>query len=339
MLLMDRKDKPGPKHHCIVSYEIEETMKKAASDTSAVLQTLQHFYDHDSKTIMLDSKKGTTQKVDCRLSWLSGFPVGDKEIEPTKFKESFGENSSHGMVSRLLFGFSEKRFDNRKARLARRKVPMEEIVTKEVCDYAPEPQDVSDWDTNSITAKMRSQVVLGFEPDAEKLFIDWNPGEDYSGRDTFHVRKVAVIVALLNDHQYVNMGDWLFAKAFMEWQGNLRRTFQSSKSQRVTQGAFNEIILDETSKRTKRLKEGKLPTKQGRITKVEVEDGVKTFHWINWNQMANSMRWVKYGLSVEKAIDQMVHDGALQYMSEMEVKNDKEIMVVNKKYVRIVGEW
>jgi hypothetical protein len=42
---------------------------------------------------------------------------------------------------------------------------------------------------------------------------------------------------------------------------------------------------------------------------------------------------------VEKAIDQMVHDGALQYMSEMEVKNDKEIMVVNKKYVRIVGEW
>jgi hypothetical protein len=340
MLLCDKKDKPGPKHHCIVSYELEETLKKAKADTSGVLQAMQHFYDHDTKTLMMDSKKGTTQKIDCRLSWLSGFPVGDKEIEPTKFKSAFGENSSHGLSSRLLFGFSERRFDNRKARMARRSVPMQEVVAHESCDYAPEPQDMSDWDTNSITAMLRGQVVEGFEPDAEQQFINWNPEEDYSGRDTFHVRKVAVIVALLNGHRLVDMGDWLFAKAFMEWQGQLRRTFQSSKSQRVTQGAFNEIVLDETSKRTDRLKKGTLPTKQGRITEVADGEKVKRFHWINWGQMSNSMRWAKYGMDVERTIDQLVRSNALQYLTEREENKDgKEIWVENKKYVRIFGTW
>ena len=79
---------PGFRRHCIVTYEIEDTLAKSRSETSSVLQALQWFWDHNKKTYA-DSKSGKTQNVNCRLSWLTALPVGDTEIDEDAFRSAF----------------------------------------------------------------------------------------------------------------------------------------------------------------------------------------------------------------------------------------------------------
>ena len=105
---------PGPLRHCIVTTELEDTLAKSRGETSSVLQAMQHYWDHNNKTYS-DAKKGV-QKVNCRLSWLTALPVGNDEISTDAFRLAFGEHTSHGIVDRMFFGFSERKFDGRRSR-------------------------------------------------------------------------------------------------------------------------------------------------------------------------------------------------------------------------------
>jgi hypothetical protein len=50
------------------------------------------------------------------LAWLTALPVGDTEIDEETFRRVFGEGTSHGLISRMWFGFAEGKIDRRKSR-------------------------------------------------------------------------------------------------------------------------------------------------------------------------------------------------------------------------------
>jgi len=110
--------KAGPPRHVIVTPELEETLKKSRAETSGVLQALQYFYDYNRKTYT-DTRHDATTEVNCRLSWVTALPVGNNEIDTDAFKAAFGENCSHGIASRMIYGFSETRGPAQVAQLVR----------------------------------------------------------------------------------------------------------------------------------------------------------------------------------------------------------------------------
>jgi hypothetical protein len=321
----------GLKRHVIVTYELEDTLKKSRGETSSVLQILQWLYDHNRKTFS-DSQRQTKQTVDCRLSWLTALPVGDTEIDEDIFRHAWGENSSHGMASRMLFGFSEERFDRRKSR--NWSVPHELYhwhgkETEEIEGIGPVTREEHD----SLIAQMQKHKVSGFAPGVEDQYLAWNSVSDLSGRDTYHVLKVAVLVALADGHTLIEQPDWDFAVAFMLWQSRIRQAFAPGKAKKVNQGQFNETVIREIEKRSERLKASGADTKHAKIVKQEGQ----ACYFVRWRAMANSNRWHRYGMNVEKTVATLVKDGALAYLHETSFSPDgkTETEEVNDRWVRL----
>jgi len=332
-LLGDRPEKrgsdkriAGPKRHCIITYEIEDTMAKSRGETSSLLQALQWMYDHNDK-VFSDSRSSSIQTVNCRLSWLTALPVGDGEIDEETFRRVFGEGTSHGLISRMWFGFAEERFDRRRSR--HWQAPVDGVFASTVeLDGIQIPQE----ETQSLFGQLTCSRVEGFAPGIEERYLNWAPGKDWSGRDTFHILKVAVLTALVNGHQRMEVPDWEFAEAWMEWQGRIRKTFATGCARKVEGGQFNETVMREMEKRTAKLKRS---GKQGKAGKIVDEDG-KPLYFIRWKAMANDGRWYKYGVDVEKQVDALVRMGALAYLVAPDGESDKE--ETDKKWVRLLGK-
>jgi hypothetical protein len=287
--------KPGPARLCMITPEMEETLKKSKAETGGVLQALQYFYDYSYKTVS-DSRNGDNININCRLSWLTALPVGKHEIDRTAFKAAFGEGAGHGLASRMLFGFSERRIDPRKIR---KWVPLnlnsKETVTENVDGIGP----VTKEKFVSLKSSLLTARVDGFEsPDVESLYENWAPTNDFSGRDFQHVHKVAINAALLNDHKQITRADWDFAVAFMEWQGRLRCMFTTGTARMTTLGEFNEIVLDETMRRIKkRLAPG---GKDNKSVKVVATEG-NSFVYVRWRGMPRSMPMACAGIKPIRA--------------------------------------
>jgi len=325
---------PGPRTHCIVTYELEETLRKNKGETSGVFTALQHFFDHNEKTYT-DTKNRHNQHVHCRLSWLTALPVGESEIDADIFRQAFGDSTSHGFVSRMLFGFAEERFDRRKTR--NWSVPASEYsfgtVTEEQMDFGPVVSDTR----RTLEQEIRVFKCKGFSPEVAIAYESWYPRRDWTGRDPFHAAKVAILTAIINGHEFVSMGDWRFAVAFMEWEGRIREVFQTGKAKKTTPAEFNEIILSEVKKRTaKALKEPDADAKNVKVTK-NAEGKVMVF--IRWRKMANDGKWYRHGLDTEKTIKGLVRGGYLAY--QVEAKHDDQGRFlkdnVDEIWVRIVG--
>jgi hypothetical protein len=330
------KDDPvrraGPRRRCIVTYELEDTLKKSKGETSGVLQAMQHYYDHNRK-VYEDSKYRQTQTVDCRMSWLAGLPVGQGEIDETNYRLAFGENSMHGIGSRMIFGFAEKRVDARTSRNweADPSIYTTGTVKKEFLEgVGPITVD----SVKTLANKLHDAKIEGFAPGVEALYLGWKPKKDLSGRDTFHVLKLAVLVGLINGHEKVEMEDWLFATALMDWQYEIRMVFTPGSAKTVTMGEFKETIMNEVRKRTKAMREG---TTKDRHSKSILEDG-KTRHYVRWNGMSNDGKWYRFGWDAEKAIESLVRDGHLAYRVDVvtsESEKDYEYEV-NKRWIRLM---
>lgn len=317
---------PGLRRHCIVTYEIEDTLAKSRGETSSVLQALQWYWDHNKKTYS-DSKTGRTQNVNCRLSWLTALPVGDGEIDEDTFRHAFGEHTSHGITDRMLFGFAEEKFDGRRSR--RWSVPYDfnNFTVKE-----PSPiesaANIQIERQETLVGRLHKAKVIGFADGVEDAYLNW----DASGRDTYHVLKVAVLVALLNDHKHIEMDDWLFAVALMDWQKRIRTTFAPGKSKKVTQGQFNEIYMHELEKRVEKMKDGITNPKSEKI----VEQFGKTCYYVRWKAMANANRWYRFGLNVEKTTESLMQSAAVCYLLEPNEKG--ELVEENRSWVRLAGQ-
>jgi len=180
---------------------------------------------------------------------------------------------------------------------------------------------------------MQRHKVSGFAPGVEDQYLAWNPVSDLSGRDTYHVLKVAVLVALADGHALIEQPDWDFAVAFMLWQSRIRQAFAPGKAKKVNQGQFNETVIREIEKRSERLKASGVDTKHAKIVK---QDGLACY-FVRWRAMANSNRWHRYGMNVEKTVATLVKDGALAYLQETSFSPDgkTDTEEVNDKWVRL----
>jgi len=328
-LLGDRPEKrgsdkriPGLRKHCIVTYEVEDTMAKSRGETSSLLQALQWMYDHNDK-VFSDSRSNSIQTMDCRTSWLTALPVGEGEIDEETFRRVFGEQTAHGIVSRFWFGFAEERFDRRKSRHWQPPVASTTSSTIEVFGT-----ELKQEETHSLLAQLTRSRVEGFAPGVEHLYENWNPGTDWSGRDTYHVLKVAVLTALVNGHEKIELSDWNFAVAFMEWQGRIRNTFATGRARKVDPGQFNETVIREMEKRTAKMQKNGTSDKK-RTLIMEVKG--KKLYFVRWRAMVRDGRWYKYGMDAEKSIDALVRMGTLAYLLE----SDGEKEVANKRWVRL----
>jgi len=324
----------GDRYKVIVTYELEDTLNKSKGETSSVLQAMQWYYDHNEKTYA-DSKNRYIQTVNCRISWVTALPVGDQEIDEDDFRRAFGESSTHGTSSRFIFGFSEERFDRRRTRNWR--------VPKEFHTFNHESGD-GDGDLNfkctqvdTLVSRLRKRVVEGWAPGVERQFIKWNPVKNMSGRDTFHIQKIAILTALLNEHRLIEQSDWDFAVAFMEWQTQIRLTFTPSRAKKTTQGEFNDTVIRELEKRLARIKkEGGINPKRAKFEKIIEEDG-KQHHYFLWKKLANDGRWHLKGLDIEKTINALVRGGILTYWTT-EILDDKgkfKDLEVHSEWVRL----
>ena len=198
---------PGPTRRCIVTYELEETLDKSKGETSSVLRAMQHYWDHDRK-VYEDSKFRTTQTVDCRVSWLAGLPVGDGEIDEASFRLAFGERSSHGTGSRMIFGFAEKRVDLRSSYDWEPDKSLYEYGTERV-EEIPDIGPVTIDDRKSLSGDLMSPgaMVRGWAPGVREQYLAWQPKKDLSGRDPHHCGKIAVLTALANGHPEITQED------------------------------------------------------------------------------------------------------------------------------------
>jgi hypothetical protein len=328
--------KPGPARICMVTPEMEETLKKSKAETSGVLQAMQYFYDYNDKTIPDDRHAGDNVTINCRLSWLTALPVGKFELDRQSFREHFGENTSHGIASRMLFGFSERRVDPRHQRKwVAKPATSSSTVTTEVEGIGP----ITREDTWSLKSDLLGANIEGFEStELEKEYEEWTC-PDLSGRDFQHVHKVSIMSALLNSHRKITRSDWDFATAFIGWQNRLRLMFATGRAKRVTQGEFNEMVFEETLRRTRKRLD---PSgKDSPTVKIHQADGKKPIVFVRWKGMANDGDWHLYGMDIEKSIDAMVRGGTFEYGFDFvpskngDGKDDK--IVEDKKWIRIVG--
>jgi hypothetical protein len=319
---------PGPLRHCIVTTELEDTLAKSRGETSSVLQAMQHYWDHNNKTYS-DSKKGT-QKVNCRLSWLTALPVGDDEISTDAFRLAFGEHTSHGIVDRMFFGFSERKFDGRRSR--NWEVPFD-FNNYTIFDDSPMDNPnvkVTVERTETLLGRLQKQEVTGFADGVEELYLNWNG----DGRRTYDVHKVAVLVAILNNHKLVEKEDWLFAVALMDWQARIREVFSTGKAKRVHQGEMNELVIKELEKRTTKVLDGitsanmkMIPQKNGKGEMVERP-------FVRWKAMANEGRWYKFGMDAERTIEQLQKAAAIQFREIYEGDTTE----IDKSWIRLMGQ-
>lgn len=319
------RPQPGFFRHCIITRELDDTLHKAKSESSSVLQIMQHLYDKSIKTFP-DTKRKTIERVNCRLSWLTALPVGgDGEIDESAFSEAFGRSTGRGLLSRIVFGFSEERFDRRKSRNWKPPVQVLGVTTEieasifDTLDAEGEPKKggLSPAVFKTIVTELMEANVEGFEPGVEDQYLAWEPNKDASGRDTYHVLKAALISTLLSGRRKIAQDDWEFALEFMAWQEALWQVFAASKAKDTPQAQFNETVIRQMEQATaKMVAKGKTPEEC----------------WIRWRGMSNSLKWYRHGLDVERTIDNLVKAGALVYQIE-EDENGKQS--TNKKYVRV----
>lgn len=319
----------GPETKIILTYELEDTLNKSKGETSSVLQAMQHFYDHNRK-MYSDSKQRIMQNVDCRLSWLTGLPVGDSEIDEDDYRRAFGESSTHGLSSRMLFGFAEERFDRRKSR--KWSVPRESYefvmpTTSEV-EYIGE---ITSTRVDTLITRLQTHVVEGFAPGIAAQYEAWTPKKDISGRDTYHILKVAILTSLVNMHKLIEQDDWDFAVAFMNWQHEIRMAFSPGRAKRTTQGEFNDTIVRELEKRTARMR---LDPTETRTQKIAGRGDMKRC-FFRWKGLANDGKWHLKGLDVKRTIQSLVDGGTLIYLVTGN-PDDIRTLETDENWVRLV---
>lgn len=315
---------PGPLKHCIVTYELEDTLKKSKAETSGVLQAMQHYWDHCNKTFS-DGKTGK-QVVNCRLSWLTAMPVGDDEIDEDTFRHAWGEGTAHGIADRMIWGFSEVKFDGRKS--YKWSVPAS-FNNFTIVDESPmENSLVSGIERHeTLYARYSRWAVKDWAPGIEQQFMEWTDGV---GRETYHVRKIAVLCALINFHEYIQQEDWDFAVAFMLWQQRIRKAFATGKAKKVHQGEFNEMFLKALAKEVERLESKGEDGYNAKFVNV----GGRKCAFVRVKHMGNKYRWAKFGLPLDRTTQQLVEAGEIDYLDSGERDSRTGAVIPDKGWVR-----
>jgi Bifunctional DNA primase/polymerase, N-terminal len=212
----------GPKKVLILTNEMNDVIRKMAVQNSTLATTLCDLWDENQKTIA-DRQGG--QSCDCRLSWVGGIPVNPES--PEEFAELFSRETAQGMVSRLIYGYSSKRFNFKPWKKPSVSIPVteDEVFT----DLAVN----TGWSNPAFT------------PDVYAMADEWQPEEDDTGRLRYNLFKVALLTASANGDREVTVEGMQAAIVFMEWQRGLKQVFKPGEAVGMSDEAkFNEVLLN-----------------------------------------------------------------------------------------------
>lgn len=345
--------RPGPRKALLVFDEFEAVLKKSRIENSGLFQTLQTLFDSNRKVF---ADKAGCQTVNCRLSFIGGLPVSGKN--PEKFAEFFGRESSHGMLDRIILGYSGVKFNyrrwewnsigaiDRRAPSRRETVIDMRAVRAELLGYdeydspttGDELLDVLRIDANKqaperftsalseeelaaaeIDPWQHSPSVCGVTPEAQALYESWDHPTDQSGRAKYYLMKIALLAAHANGESKVTREGMEAAMKFMEWQMKLRGVFKPGVAENVVSARAAERILDT-------------------LQRVEVEPALRRKYvtadgYVKWRRVSHDHKWAKtFGPDVVyRVMESLINCGELEPMpGEDDGKPDK-------RYVRLVG--
>jgi hypothetical protein len=288
--------KPGPIRMLLVNNEMTDVLKKTGVENSTLASKLCDLWDDPYFEKIVNKEKVT---VNCRLSWIGGIPAS--EDNTARFSQLFGAETNFGLYPRFIFGYTTKGFNYRPW------THKTEAATVSL-DYTDGMQTNLDPLSNTVV------FVESISPEADKMHQDWAPVCEHPGRIKYNALKVAVLTASANRETVVSAECMAAAIRFMEWQIQIRQTFQTGEA--LNQGAeCRDVIL-------KALK------------------SVGAAHeFVSWRVVAHNRKWgEKYGdWMVKTTIENLVEAGELVYRKitageDKDVVEDKRKVILNPAF-------
>jgi hypothetical protein len=208
---------PGPRKLLLVTNEMSDVLRKTQVQNSTLASTLCDFWDENRKEV---ADRNGVQAANCRLSWIGGIPI--KLEAPDEFGELFGRETGRGLFSRMILGFSEKKFNYK--------------------PWSP-PTATDPWsECNIWGADQCLRVDLSSE--ATELADTWQPEEEDAGRLKFNLNKVALLTADANRDPTVSLKCMTAALEFMKWQQRLKSVFRIGHAlERSVEAQFCDALL------------------------------------------------------------------------------------------------
>lgn len=331
---------PGPRKALLVFDEFEAVLKKSRIENSGLFQTLQTLFDSNRKIF---ADKMGCQSVNCRLSFVGGLPISGKN--PEKFAEFFGRESSHGMLDRIILGYSGVKFNYRRWEWQGNKaqqppaVEMTNLMAgarREVFGIGDEPCDALRLDNQQPVRKPLSEQadeellvevehwqpsapVLCLTPEAQALYDGWDHPADESGRAKYYVMKIALLTASANDDLKVTEEGMEAAINFVRWQMKLREVFKPGVAENIISARTAERILDTLQR---------IVVEPALRRKYITQEG-----YVKWRRVSHDHKWAKtFGPdTVYRVIDSLINCG------ELEAIPIGEGGKLDKRYVRLGG--
>ncbi|MFZ0799963.1 MAG: bifunctional DNA primase/polymerase [Terriglobales bacterium] len=212
---------PGPCKVLLITHEMTDVLKMTGIENSTLASRMCDLWD-DSE-FEYPTKEGLIS-VDCRLSWIGGIPCSVDN--PVRFTELFDGETSHGLYDRLLFGYSDVKFNYKHW-----DPPTSEPMTVDYEDYAALVPYVP--------------RVSGLSAEAQGMYDSWEP-QGGGSRIKQNCMKVALITTMMNHEETVSEECMRCAIRFMDWQIAIRQVFEPGEA--VNDSARCRTIILEAMK-------------------------------------------------------------------------------------------
>ena len=294
----------GPKRMLLVCDEFMEVLQKSRIENSGLFQTLQTLFD-DNRKVFAD-KRGR-QTVDCRLSIVGSIPVNEKN--PELFAELFGRKSSHGLLSRILLGYSGTKFNYKPWTCP------DISVGKSVSTRVDTSLDAEDLDS-PLDEWQPAPLVEGLTPEARDLYEAWEDPADESGRMKFYLMKVAILTASANGDALVTAEGMQAASKFMAWQAKLREVFKPGLAEDIVDARATERIINTLRRKAENMGDD---------------------DYIPWRKVSHDCKWVEsFGSTVvDRVLNSLINCGELE---AKQVEDEKGNVKADKRWVKVVGK-
>jgi hypothetical protein len=293
------KDKitiPGPAKMLLNPAEFGATLANTRIDNSTLSYHLCNLWDQPD--ILLPTREGL-RPVNCRLSILGALPVDVDE--PEQFARYFAEETSHGLHSRFIFGFSDEKLDNRWA------------------ERWTLPEAVGDGSLESLIPKAPPTTPpRGWDPAAEQFYDQCFLPDDNDGRGMYNLKRIALLTATGNGDELVALAGVEAAWYFMLWQARLKRAFKVGKAQKTTGGELSDLILTKLRAIDEKGEYERSPVIEGRLN-------------ICLPRVVHKNHWEKYGSeAVQRTLASLIKLGLLRAGKKL---NQKSKVVASEHHV------
>jgi hypothetical protein len=267
----------------LVNNEMRDVFNKTHVQNSTLASTFCGLWDTNEAGA---ADRSGTEEVSCRLSWVGGIPI--KLDAPDESVGMFGRETGNGLYSRMIFGYTAKKFNYRP--WTPQHIPGESLFISTgdgPLDTAPEP----------------TGPELVWSAEAEEMIESWNLDDEQLGRYKFNLRRVAVLSALANGDIVITPECAAAALEFAKWQHLVKSVFRIG----------NAI-------------EGSLEAKFCDVALSALQRQGADKQCVSWNRLSHDRKWVKtYGAGlVNRCFEQMVKAGEII----LDPRDEKRVMIL-----------